>query len=665
MSETLPSPLPPRRRKLPGSALGLTLAALLTLGLAAGAWYLFHGGRSSDPAPGRRDLPEDPRLVYAGPFRNITRDVKYVGSASCAVTGCHDSKVASYSRHPMGRSLFAVAEVDPVPPEDRAHNNPFNALDSQFRVERDGDTVRHRRAAFDEGGRPVYDVSLDAAYAIGSGTHGHSYLAIREGGYVFQTPISWYAQKHTWDLSPGFREAPSKEWLTAGRPVKPDCLFCHANRAEPQGGTVNRYREPVFDGLAIGCERCHGPGEKHVAARRNKEPVEGGADYTIVHPGRLDPPLREAVCEQCHLAGEVRVLRRGRGVYDFRPGLPLEEFLTVFVRASEGGRDNKAVNHVEQMHVSRCFRDSAGDNKLGCVSCHDPHVHVVEPAERVRHYRDSCLACHQEHGCRLPREERLKTTPEDSCIDCHMPRHSLGNVPHTAATDHRIVRFRHGEGPRREPLPAGPGLPVTPFHQPPGVGLGPEAERDLAIALLGPLSETGKVAPLSYSARALRLLEPAVSRDPEDWEAQEAKANAFWAQGRRGEALAVLQTVLARAPRREAALTRAGTLARDLNQRPSAIDYWRRAVEVNPWVAGYRAFLCELLAGEGAWEELRPHCEAWLRLDPASIDARQTWVKYLLRTGRKGEARSEFERVRALRPPNLSRLQAWFDEESK
>src|SRR5262249_18051261 len=153
-------------------------------------------------------------------------------------------------------------------------------------------------------------------------------------------------------------------------------------------------------------------------------------------------------------------------------------------------------------------------------------------------------------------------------------------------------------------------------------------------------SETGKVAPQTFAGRALGLLEAACARDPEDWEAWEAKANALWALGRRGEALTTLQTVLAAAPRREGALVRAAGLAQDLGQTEAALDYWRRAADVNPWQASYRQSLCQLLARKGAWDELRPQCEAWLRLDPASTDARQTWVTYLLRAGRKDEARA-------------------------
>ena len=93
-------------------------------------------------------------------------------------------------------------------------------------------------------------------------------------------------------------------------------------------GTLNRYEPPIFQGHAIGCERCHGPGELHV----ERGGVSAGPDLTIVNPGRLAPALRESVCQQCHLQGWFRFPRAGRDSFDFRPGLPLHRFLAVFVR---------------------------------------------------------------------------------------------------------------------------------------------------------------------------------------------------------------------------------------------------------------------------------------------------------------------------------------------
>src|SRR5205823_5461429 len=147
-------------------------------------------------------------------------------------------------------------------------------------------------------GRPLLDFRIEAHYAIGAGGRGRSYLTDRDG-YLFQTAISWYAEKGIWDRSPGFDAE-----LLPGRPVREACLFCHANHAVPRDGAENHYDQPFAAGHAIGCERCHGPGEKHVLAGGA---LVNGIDPTIVNPRKLSHALREAVCQQCHLEGEGRV----------------------------------------------------------------------------------------------------------------------------------------------------------------------------------------------------------------------------------------------------------------------------------------------------------------------------------------------------------------------
>jgi hypothetical protein len=303
------------------------------------------------------------------------------------------------------------------------------------------------------------------------------------------------------------------------------------------------------------------------------------------------------------------------------------------------------------MHASRCFRASAGDGQLGCVSCHDPHVRETEPAQRVAHYRAACLACHNEHGCSLPSAQRVKTSPQDSCIDCHMQRSSLGNIPHTAATDHSIPRVAHGPGPAIRPTR------LVPFHAPAGADLSPDLERDLGIGLAQLLEGPGAKG-VPVASGVVGWLEAAVARDPEDADAWEAKARILAAQGKRSQALAALETVLAKEPQRENALGLAAALAQEGNELEPALGYYRRAVAVNPWRPGYRNGLCVLLAYKKAWDELGPQCEAWLRIDPASVPARQTWLTYLAHVGRKAEARVELDRLRALRAPNLEELRA-------
>jgi hypothetical protein len=250
-------------------------------------------------------------------------------------------------------------------------------------------------------------------------------LVERNGG-LYQSPIGWYAREPHWALSPLYEVRN----LHFDRPITKGCLFCHANRFDMAAG-----RAPVFHGLAIGCERCHGPGELHV---RQPELVDG-QDLTIVNPADMDPPaLREAVCEQCHLQGFARTRPLGRSEFDYRPGLPLSDFVIVSSGRGDPVAALRSVGHVEQMRQSRCYEGSGG--ALGCISCHDPHRRP-SPEDRVVFFRERCLKCHDKQPCSLTRDERLARNPADDCTACHMPRsRTTVDIAHTSTTLHTVPR---------------------------------------------------------------------------------------------------------------------------------------------------------------------------------------------------------------------------------
>jgi tetratricopeptide (TPR) repeat protein len=630
------------------------VAGTASLLLAAGvAVYLvffrgFHGSPSVSAAP------RDPRLDYAGPFLNVDPAVRYVSDDRCA--DCHSDIARSFADHPMGRSLLPMANA-PSLPEDKGHNLPFDALGMKFSIMREGNRVWQRGVRLDSTGHPAAEVQWHVDYVIGSGTRGHSYLTDREG-YLFQTPVSWFSQKEKWDLSPGFMED-----RMAGRPVLPECLYCHANRVNCVEGSMNRYREPVFDGHAIGCQRCHGPGELHVAGREKREPVAAGLDPTIVNPRHLEHSLSAAVCEQCHLVGKQRIIKRGRGLDDFRPGLPLDPFWAVFVRAPQAGGGDKAVGQVEQMYQSRCFQVSDGAEKLGCTSCHDPHVRV-SPSQRIAHYRSRCLQCHEQKGCSLPVADRLRRTKEDSCIDCHMPRYDAPDIAHTASTNHRIPRAGTAARPTNPQAGFGNGFPVLSFYSDRhGTDEG-ENDRDLAVVLVK-MALHGNLPDPRILSRVLPLLDTATERDPNDYAAGEARGYDLGLQRRWAESLAAFEAVLARAPDREDSLVGAVTAVERLKKTDLALSYWRRIIQVNPWAPEYRRGIAMLLVENKAWDEARPECEAWIRLDPTNAEARSLRVICLLAADDKEEARAEFARVEALAPPNLLELKARFSKKLK
>ncbi|MBX3400021.1 MAG: hypothetical protein KF873_14870 [Gemmataceae bacterium] len=456
----------PRRTAMIGIAILLALAG----GLVAG-WFLLLG---TNPPPFQTvddiqpdPAPPDPRVVFETPFRNVKPDVKYTGDASCA--GCHPKHDSDYHKHPMGRSADRVGR--PGAPENYTANNPFTSQGYELRAERAGKVDRHIVSAKDGRGAPLSDHVMAASIAIGSGTRGRSYLAIEDGA-VFQTPVSWYGQTmQKWDLSPSY------DLGTGGRRIiSKECLYCHVNQVDAVQGSPNRIVGGAFpEQVNVGCERCHGPGELHVRERTDGA-APGGMDTSIVNPKHLSHDLRGAICQQCHLQGEERVTRRGRDIFEYRPGLPWDQFVSVFVRHPTITDYHKSVGQFDQMHVSKCYTGSGG--KLDCTSCHDAHA-KPDPTSADAYYRTRCQTCHESKGCTAPVAER--SAKSDSCIACHMPKADSSNIVHTAVTDHRVVRRPDSVTPPRRSLPADAD-PIVPFARSPHAPMVEELERDLAIA---------------------------------------------------------------------------------------------------------------------------------------------------------------------------------------
>lgn len=608
------------------------------------------------PATAADEPPADPRRSQSIPFDNVRPEVRYVGDAACAA--CHPEQAATYRQHPMGRSAAAAVSLLDQERYDSQARNPFTALGWQFQVKRRGLKLIHRALFRDADGQTVAERVAEIAFAIGSGKQGRSYLEWRDG-YLYQSPISWYSREHIWDLSPGF----DARWQHFSRPITVQCLFCHCNAAPLVEHTINRYEPALLNNLTIGCERCHGPGELHVQ-RHERGEVVVGPDRSIANPARLEPALREAVCQQCHLLGESRVVRRGREPFDFRPGLPLHLFVSVFVRPAEWCDDQKSVSHVEQMQRSRCFQESKGPGQLGCTSCHDPHA-VPAPSERVSFYRERCLRCHaaeptpgRGRTCVLDPAVRRQQAAGDSCIDCHMPRQASANIAHAAVTDHRIVRRPADPSSlndKDQELPPGR-IPLVHFHRSAFSPWDPEVQRDLGLAMIELARHTHHdPSRRMICATALPLLETALAHAADDLAAAEAGAYALWGLDRPAEALRILEAVLARGPR-QLALEDAARIALELEQFEAAQGYWQRLLDANPGHPSGHAHLAELLAKNGHWQLALKACQAALRLDPGPGPARRLLILCCLRTGDKEQARRELDLLERLAPAQADEL---------
>jgi len=608
----------------------------------------FHS-QSAAKSPRSRDVYAD------SPYRNARPGVGYVGDAACV--RCHREIAEAYHSHPMGQSLKPLGGPEGDPPSGAGAGLPFEAQGLRYTIERRDGRVFHKAARQGADGGVLARTEAEVRFALGSGTQGTNFLIERDG-FLFLSPIAWFAQQGRWGISPGYGER--TQATNFERAIYPDCLFCHANRFRPVAGPLNRYKTPIFQGHAIGCERCHGPGELHVK--------EGGSsavsDLTIVNPAGLAPALRDSVCQQCHLQGAYRTTRAGRDTFDFRPGLPLHRFWAVF-QTTTGSQDQfEAVGHVEQIESSRCFRASQG--QLGCISCHDPH-RLPEPSTRVAYYRDRCMECHQQRGCALPSAERQARGQGDDCLACHMPRSAVTNIPHTAATDHRIPRGVPGsvpERPRGAPGQAGE-IPLLDYHW--GLMTMEErqaAQRDLGVAfawVARRLDAPPQLAKLA-ATQARPWLESAVRDQPDDLTAGDSLGGALEILGRGEEALRAFEAVLRIDPDHELTLRSRGRLAARLQQPELARATLQRTIAVNPWRSDYRLALVKVCIQAGDWPGAIAACREAIRLNPDLVEARSLLVECYLRSGEPAQADAEFQTLLRFYPASREAWQQWYEQ---
>lgn len=577
---------------------------LLGLVLLAGG-LLWWGGRGGPTPVDTPPVMPDRPLPVSRPARDAD---EFVGSRACA--DCHNEIAQTYAAHPMGHSTARLAPDDPagIPlvPEFRFERAGLSCV-----VTQQGETQIHRQQVRTAKGQVVAEQSVPIAFRMGSGRHGASYL-VHQQGVLRQSPISWFAETRQFDISPGFDRSSTAPFE---RQVGDDCLACHTGRLQREPLDFEVDTNALFAEEAIGCERCHGPGRAHVERYQSRDP-RPGEDSRIVNPARLEPALRDAICLQCHFAGN-RILREGKTPWDFRPGEPLESVWLVLLQADDLGPDapEKVVSHVQQTFSSRCQQESSG--RLSCFTCHDPH-RVPRAEEVPAYYRSRCLTCHTPNSCQAPQTERQSTEPVDSCIACHMPKLGAANVAHSSRTDHRISRRPKVQQGVRKKLREGVGLVF--FDQ-----------ADQRI----PAREVTR-------AKALALAREAY-RNPEPWLLRATEA--------------ALEDVRATQPANAEVLTMLGNQQRYAGDLATARRFFSEANAARPDHPETLANLAEICFQLGDYQAALPLLDRALRLNPfqADLEARRTAVLVEFERGR--EALESARRAVSLSPLRSELLQ--------
>jgi len=444
--------------------------------------------------------------------------------------------------------------------------------------------------SFERNGADSLKGTRELLYFIGSGHRGRTYLFAEEG-FAFESPVNWYAQAKSWDMTPAYRSATQ---IPLNLPTAVSCLYCHTSGFHaPFPGTENRYPEPLFAQNGISCERCHGDSEAHAAAGRS-----------MMKLAELPPPKRDAICMQCHLEGNAAIEQSGKHLYDYKPGDDLGEYVHYLVLLEGRKRNPRAVSQFEALAESLCKRKS-GD-ALHCTTCHDPHS-SPRLEERVAYYRSRCLNCHGEKFAKVHHTK----TPD--CASCHMPRLVSSDVAHTQATDHRILRQPDADvssGPPSER--AQPKLVRFPADA------SPATKRDLVLGWLA-LSEAGdKVA----EAEEAKILVGAAKEYQLDSAIQSAYAYSEFERNQVQHAKELYETALASDPLDADAAVNLGVIEAENGSFERAQALWQGVFERVPWRSSVGMNLARLACNLGKPKDAETYLQRVLEFNPDLPDAR-------------------------------------------
>ena len=398
--------------------------------LAVPLLWLAGCGSSEDPAA---LTPASFGPEYAG----WGADAEYVGIETCRT--CHELQYNDFIRSQMGRSWRHGArsesnarwdDVRPLYSEyDDLWYQPFSSGDDIF--------VKEYRL---EGGDTTHVRIEQIDFIVGSGQHTNSHI-YEENGYLYQIPVTWYAQDAKWGLAPKFQKSGNN--YRFGRVITDECIACHNAQPVFVPGSENRFEDVP---LGINCEKCHGPGSIHVEEKQAGIIVDitKEIDFSIVNPGKLTPERELDVCQRCHMQG-ASVFEGGDTPLDWRPGKPLEVHQNVFwPRQPDSLTHFIMASHPDRLAQSACFKDSWSEGSkaepMTCLTCHDPHKPIEETRQAVN---ASCQNCHSGRPedasalmCTDP--SVVAGTNKAACASCHMPKSGSTDIPNIRITDHFI-----------------------------------------------------------------------------------------------------------------------------------------------------------------------------------------------------------------------------------
>lgn len=254
---------------------------------------------------------------------------------------------------------------------------------------------------------------------VGSASKGQTYI-YRRNNMLFQLPVSYLTAAKKWANSPQFPTYP----VVFNRPITSRCLECHSTFAQRISKPGAEPEEFNHDQIIYGvdCEKCHGPGAKHVAFQ-TQNPNDTSGKY-IINPADFTREQKLDLCALCH-GGR---LRKTKASFQFTAGDKLTDYFMIDQSIPNPDSIDVHGNQYGLLRSSKCFIKS---NTMTCITCHNSHENE---RGNIQLFSRRCMSCHngqQEHVCKMT--SSIGNVITQNCVDCHMPLKSSHTITELVA----------------------------------------------------------------------------------------------------------------------------------------------------------------------------------------------------------------------------------------